>query len=869
MKRIIVTAHLLALLAAVSACAPKAKPITPRAPQEVAREPTRSAYDEILDELLPGMGADSVVERQKPQQTFEDLCLYAARPGAEDERLALCQAIVKRLGPETPKPARVWMLRQLAHIGGEESIPALAELLGDEDPRIRELSRRALQNIPAPSAGDALRIALDDASDSAWQVALINALAARRDETSVSRFVKLVHADDVAVASAAVAALGDIGTTAAVNELKRVRSKLRPELRSAATHALLRCAARRLAMGNRGGAYLLYRDLYETATSDVERVAGLHGMVRAYGARVVPLLLTFVMGDDPRMAATAARLAEEIPDPAVTPMLVEVFSGASPAAQVLLLRAFAARRDRAAYPTVTAAVGSADEHVRIAALRALRELGGSETVALLARAAAGGAGEEREAARESLNLLRGVDVDEAILAAMQEQTDTAVRCELIKSLAARWCRPAIPALFAASTEPAETIRVAAFDALGELALRDHLTELVQRLVDMEGDEARHAAENAVVKTALRVDDVEQRALPVLAVLNGTGGTVKASLIRVLGRIGGNGVLQAIRAARPAAEAEVVDAAVRALANWPNPEVLDDLLDIARTSTSETHQVLALRGYVRLVRLPSERTPLETFKLLAPAMDLATRTEEKKLVLGALGDVRDINALQMAESLLDDEALRDEAGVTVLAIARSLAAEQAAAAVGAIEKVRAAATSEKVRQQVDEAIGFIERFEGYSAAWVISGPYMEEGKKSADLFDMAFPPELPDAAHVEWTPLAVNNHANPWVFDLARAIGGESRCVYAKTSVWSDKQQEARLEIGSDDGVKAWLNGKLVHSNLAYRVVTPGEDKVAVTLDQGWNTLLLKIVQGGDGWGFCAGFKTPDGNPIEALKFKAE
>jgi len=761
------------------------------------------------------------------------------------------------------------MIRQLERIGGEECVAKLAELLRDEDPRIRELSRRALQHNPALSAAGALRDALDKAADPAWRVVLINALAARRDETSVSRFVKLVHADDTAVALAAATALGEIGTTAAVGELKRVRRTAPPELRGAATHALLRCAERRLNAGNKAGAFVLYRDVYETGSAEAERVAGLYGMVRARGERMLPLLLSFLTGDDPRMAATAARFAVEIPGVATTLALTEAFDGASPAAQVLLLETFAARGDVAARPTVVAAVESDNEQVRIAALQALQTLGDSSNAILLARAAAGGAGHEREAARESLNLLRGEDVDEIILAAMQGQMDTTVRCELIESTSARWYRPAIQALFTASKDPAEPVRVAAFNALGDLALENHLPELVQRLVGVAGDEARQAAENAVVETALRVDEVEQRAEPLLAALEGTSGVPRASLIRVLGRVGGARALEAIRAARGSAAGEVVDAAVRALANWPDPEVMDDLLDVARSSSSDTHRVLALRGYVRLVRLPSDRAPLETFKMLEEVMALAKRSDEKKLVLGGLAEVRHVDALNVAEAHLGDEALRDEAGVAVLAIARALAAEEREAALAAIEKVRAAPVGEKVQQHLNEAIEFVERFEGYSAAWLISGPYLEEGKKSADLFGMVFPPETPEAADVEWRPLAVNNRENPWVFDLARAIGGENRCVYVKTSVWSDKQQEARLEIGSDDGVKAWLNGELAHSNQVYRVVTPGEDKVAVTLHQGWNTLLLKIVQGGDGWGFCAGFKTPDGNLIEALKFKAE
>jgi hypothetical protein len=338
---------------------------------------------------------------------------------------------------------------------------------------------------------------------------------------------------------------------------------------------------------------------------------------------------------------------------------------------------------------------------------------------------------------------------------------------------------------------------------------------------------------------------------------------------VLGRIGGGAALQAIRGARQVDDPDVVDAAIRALANWADPEVMSDLLEIARAGESETHSVVALRGYVRLVRLPSERGPLETFKLLTDAMETAKRPEEKKLVLAGLADVGHIDALKMAEAHLSDDALRDEAGVSMLTIARALAADQRDEALAAIEKVRAQPIGEAVQKQADEATEFIDRFTGYCANWMLAGPYLEEGKKSADLFDMVFAPETSDAADVEWTPLPVNNHENPWIFDLGKVIGGESRCAYVKTSVWSGGEQSARLEIGSDDNVKAWLNGQLVHSNPAYRTVTPADDIIDVTLSEGRNTLMLKIVQGDGGWGFCAGFKTPEGDNIEDLTFRAD
>ena len=74
-----------------------------------------------------------------------------------------------------------------------------------------------------------------------------------------------------------------------------------------------------------------------------------------------------------------------------------------------------------------------------------------------------------------------------------------------------------------------------------------------------------------------------------------------------------------------------------------------------------------------------------------------------------------------------------------------------------------------------------------------------------------------------------------------------------------------VEIGSDDGVKAWLNGKVVHSNNVDRGEVTDQDTAPITLKQGTNELLLKITQGGGGWSACARIVGKDFKPIPGLE----
>ena len=72
-------------------------------------------------------------------------------------------------------------------------------------------------------------------------------------------------------------------------------------------------------------------------------------------------------------------------------------------------------------------------------------------------------------------------------------------------------------------------------------------------------------------------------------------------------------------------------------------------------------------------------------------------------------------------------------------------------------------------------------------------------------------------------------------------------------------------MGSDDGLKVWMNEKVVHANNTARPLQPGSDKVKVELKEGWNRLIIKVTQNNLGWEFCAKFLNPDGTPLKGLK----
>ena len=90
-----------------------------------------------------------------------------------------------------------------------------------------------------------------------------------------------------------------------------------------------------------------------------------------------------------------------------------------------------------------------------------------------------------------------------------------------------------------------------------------------------------------------------------------------------------------------------------------------------------------------------------------------------------------------------------------------------------------------------------------------------------------------------------------ILDLNQIYGEtEFAEAYAWAEIYLSEQKNVVLGIGSDDGVRVWLNGQLIHQNQSARPVSKDQDLVPVTFKKGKNLLLLKIQNERLDWGFC-------------------
>ena len=78
--------------------------------------------------------------------------------------------------------------------------------------------------------------------------------------------------------------------------------------------------------------------------------------------------------------------------------------------------------------------------------------------------------------------------------------------------------------------------------------------------------------------------------------------------------------------------------------------------------------------------------------------------------------------------------------------------------------------------------------------------------------------------------------------------------YGWIALDSPQKQNTTMYVGSDDAVKVWLNGVLVHNNPVDRAASDYQDEFPVTLQQGTNSLLVAVYQGEYYWSGFFGFE---------------
>ena len=131
-------------------------------------------------------------------------------------------------------------------------------------------------------------------------------------------------------------------------------------------------------------------------------------------------------------------------------------------------------------------------------------------------------------------------------------------------------------------------------------------------------------------------------------------------------------------------------------------------------------------------------------------------------------------------------------------------------------------------------------------WSVIGPFPAANFEEAHA--KAFPPEkevdLKKAYDgLKWIAAAKFVDGKP------HTLAGQNCATYLFRTITTKQPRKLVVSLGSDDSIKLWLNGSVSFEKKILRGVAPDQDKATLDLVAGENRLLMKVANGGGGYGF--------------------
>ena len=110
----------------------------------------------------------------------------------------------------------------------------------------------------------------------------------------------------------------------------------------------------------------------------------------------------------------------------------------------------------------------------------------------------------------------------------------------------------------------------------------------------------------------------------------------------------------------------------------------------------------------------------------------------------------------------------------------------------------------------------------------------------------------------WTLHTLSATDSDNINDMVNAAGLgsgniDNHVAYGSITLDSPRRQDTMMHTGSDDAVKVWLNGELVHDNPVDRPATGFQENFPVTLKAGKNILLVAVYEKRGAWSAFFGF----------------
>jgi tetratricopeptide (TPR) repeat protein len=239
------------------------------------------------------------------------------------------------------------------------------------------------------------------------------------------------------------------------------------------------------------------------------------------------------------------------------------------------------------------------------------------------------------------------------------------------------------------------------------------------------------------------------------------------------------------------------------------------------------------------------------------LDVRHAPQSRRLAYELLAQIDPSAPQRLIAGMLDDPSLELRRDAIAQQIEAAEAAQQSGRRDEAIRLYQRCFDAARDLDQVQLLAGRLKklgvavdqpRHFGFLLRWHVIGPFDNTGEKG---FDAAYPPEREidlrraypgKAGEVRWIEHTASNAQG--VVDLNKLFAPEKGVLaYATTEFVSGKKWQVQLRLTSENGVKLWLNGRLVDARPVYHSGFQFDQYVSrVELQPGRNVILVKVCQ---------------------------
>lgn len=752
--------------------------------------------------------------------------------------------------PQCSIDGKRFIARQLVVIATPSVISGIEPLLKDKE--TIDLGCRILEQIPGKKATQALLNALKrDGMTEDDKVGIINSLGRRKDNLAIGELSKYLDDSSSKVQNSAIIAFGSIGGKEAgrifwnwaKNKSMTDNSEVQLVLLKIASQLTEESQEKEMALE-------IYSSLFrDDKTTSVNKGYALRELVQLKGKDSINEVWQSIYSEDTILSSTGIDLLKDLifPEDLILEKCVNSLKTASPRIQLGLLEVIASRKMKGAFSTVLELVEKSEGEVKTSAIQCLGQMGDNKAIEPLINIVLNGSREIREIAKDALIKLDSPDGNKYLMEKIQEGSPE-VKKLAVELITERRSIEAKGIMKDVIAKNEKDLIEGALNYFAVLGSEEDLPLLFDNLMsDAENGSTYLPAVSLIID---RTGDEGRKVMLINEQWKKCKNDMqKKLLITLLGNIKSPeacAVLESLWANEPNLKTNIL----QAMGQCEDANTLQKIVnEIAKEANEEVKNagILSSLNILRTLNLTDKQKYnyyLSLWKMAGNNPNL------QKNILGGLAKLSLLEVLDFIEGMTINDAIKADWANARFSVARNISFSYPTRTIPILEE----ALPNLKDNQAKEVGGLLNGLKNkgeFLCSWSVSGPYRIEDYSARRLFDeVSFPPETDVNSVQDWRILPMKVRGDGLIYaDLAEFFRGEVECVaYVLCKIKLPEPSNAKLLLGSNDGVKVWLNGKLVHSFAEGRTMTPDQDQIPVTL-QNENILLMAVYNQGAAWEF--------------------